>query len=29
MPAFPADQLSDTQVGDLYKYVVAMVPSWK
>jgi mono/diheme cytochrome c family protein len=29
MPAFGTDQLSDAQLGDLYKYVVAMVPSWK
>jgi mono/diheme cytochrome c family protein len=29
MPAFPADQLSDAQLGDLYTYVVSMVPTWK
>ncbi len=29
MPAFGTDQLSDTQVGDIYKYVVSMVPTWK
>ncbi len=29
MPAFPADQLSDAQLGDIYGYVVAMVPTWK
>jgi mono/diheme cytochrome c family protein len=29
MPAFAADQLSDTQLGNIYTYVVAMVPTWK
>jgi mono/diheme cytochrome c family protein len=29
MPAFPADQISDAQVGDLYGYITSMVPSWK
>jgi mono/diheme cytochrome c family protein len=29
MPAFPASQLSDAQVSDVYRYVVSMVPGWK
>jgi mono/diheme cytochrome c family protein len=29
MPAFPTDQLSDKQLGDIYTYVVSMVPTWK
>jgi mono/diheme cytochrome c family protein len=29
MPAFPADQVSDAQAGDLYGYITSMVPAWK
>jgi mono/diheme cytochrome c family protein len=29
MPAFPADQVSDTQASDLYGYITSMVPTWK
>jgi mono/diheme cytochrome c family protein len=29
MPAFPPDQLSDKQVGDLYSYIQSMLASWK
>jgi mono/diheme cytochrome c family protein len=29
MPAFPTDQLSDKQVGDLYTYVHSMLATWK
>jgi mono/diheme cytochrome c family protein len=29
MPAFPADQISDKQSGDLYRYIQSMLPAWK
>ena len=29
MPAFPPDQLSDKQVGDLYTYIQSMLASWR
>ncbi|MGA2480587.1 MAG: c-type cytochrome [Spirochaetia bacterium] len=29
MPAFPADQISDRQAGELFSYVTSMLPSWK
>jgi len=29
MPAFPNDQLSDSQLKDLHQYVQGMLPAWK
>ncbi len=29
MPAFPSDQISDSQAGDLYSYITSMVSVWK
>jgi mono/diheme cytochrome c family protein len=29
MPPFPADQISDAQVGDLYTYIGSMLSAWK
>ncbi len=29
MPAFPSDQITDAQAGDLYGYITSMVPTWK
>jgi len=29
MPAFPSDQITDSQAGDLYSYITSMVSTWK